>query len=126
FLHNGRLASPDYLFDFPLQQVCTETGLLTDDGKPSVHPHRFRHTLGTELAENGANTLTIMKILGHASAGMSMTYAHISDPVVRADYEAVLQPGAILAGPQADVVRAGRIDQESLDWLKTNFYKTEL
>jgi hypothetical protein len=67
-----------------------------------------------------------MKILGHASAGMSMTYAHISDPVVLADYRAVLEPGTLLAGPQADAIRAGRLDQESLDWLKTNFYKTEL
>jgi hypothetical protein len=57
---------------------------------------------------------------------MSLTYAHISDPVVLADYKAVLEPGAILAGPQADIIRAGRLDQESLDWLKTNFYKTEL
>jgi len=126
FLHNGRLASPDYLFAAPLKQVCAEIGLLGPDGKAQVHPHRFRHTLGTQLAENGAKTLTIMKILGHASAGMSMTYAHISDPVVLADYQAVLEPGALLAGPQADVIRAGRLDQESLDWLKTNFYKTEL
>ncbi|SIL49994.1 phage integrase family protein [Mycobacteroides abscessus subsp. abscessus] len=126
FLHNGRLASPDYLFAFPLQRVCAEAGLLKDDGKAAVHAHRFRHTLGTELASKGAKTLTIMKILGHQSAGMSMTYAHISDPVVLADYKAVIEPGAILAGPQADVVRAGRLDQESLDWLKTNFYKTEL
>jgi integrase len=126
FLHNGRLASPDYLFAFPLQRVCTELGLLKDDGKAAVHAHRFRHTLGTELAGKGAKTLTIMRILGHASAGMSLTYAHISDPVVLADYKAVLEPGAILAGPQADTIRAGRLDQESLDWLKTNFYKTEL
>jgi integrase len=126
FLHNGRLASPDYLFAFPLQRVCTEVGLLKDDGKAAVHAHRFRHTLGTELAGKGAKTLTIMKILGHASAGMSLTYAHISDPVVLADYKAVLEPGANLAGPQADIIRAGRLDQESLDWLKTNFYKTEL
>jgi integrase len=124
FLHNGRLASSDYLFAFPLQRVCTELGLLKDDGKAAVHAHRFRHTLGTELAGKGA--MTIMKILGHASAGMSLTYAHISDPVVLADYKAVLEPGAILAGPQADIIRAGRLDQESLDWLKTNFYKTEL
>lgn len=126
FLHNGRLASPDYLFAFPLRRVCTEAGLLTADGKATVHPHRFRHTLGTELAGKGAKTLTIMKILGHQSAGMSMTYAHISDPVVLADYQAVIEPGAILAGPQADMIRSGRLDQESLDWLKTNFYKTEL
>lgn len=99
---------------------------MTAEGKPALHPHRFRHTLGTQLAQKGARTQTIMKILGHLSAGMSMTYAHISDPVVLADYQAVLQPGALVAGPLAETLRRGQLDQSALDWLKTNFYKTEL
>ncbi|MFE7268899.1 hypothetical protein ACFU9B_44625 [Streptomyces sp. NPDC057592] len=57
---------------------------------------------------------------------MSMTYTHISDPTVLADYQAVLQPGAAVAGPLADTLRSGQLDQGALDWLKTNFYKTEL
>lgn len=67
-----------------------------------------------------------MKIFGHLNAGMSMTYAHISDPVVLAEYQAVLQPGAPIAGPLAETLRRGQLDQTALDWLKTNFYKTEL
>jgi hypothetical protein len=67
-----------------------------------------------------------MKVLGHKSPGMSMTYTHISDPTVLADYQAVLQPGAVIAGPLADTLRSGQLDQDALDWLKTNFSKTEL
>ena len=89
-------------------------------------PHALRHTLGTQLAEKGARMQTIMKILGHQSPGMSMTYTHISDPSVLAGYQAVLQPGALIAGPIAETLRAGELDQDALDWLKTNFYKTEL
>lgn len=126
FLRNGRLATADYLFANPLGQICDELAILTGEGKPAIHAHRFRHTLGTQLAEKGARTQTIMKVLGHISAGMSMTYAQISDPTVLADYQAVLQPGAALAGPQAEAIRTGQLDQASLDWLKTNFYKTEL
>jgi len=126
FLRNGRLAHPDYLFAASLRQVCETLGILSVAGKPAIHAHRFRHTLGTQLAEKGARTQTIMKILGHKSPGMSMTYAHISDPTVLADYQAVLQPGAIIAGPIAETLRAGRLDQDALDWLRTNFYKTEL
>ncbi|MEU7769797.1 tyrosine-type recombinase/integrase [Micromonospora taraxaci] len=126
FLHNGRLADSDYLFAVPLGRICDQLGILNADGKAAIHPHRFRHTLGTQLAEKGARTQTIMKILGHLSAGMSMTYSHISDPVVLADYQAVLQPGAAIAGPLADTLRRGQLDQTALDWLKTNFYKTEL
>ena len=55
-----------------------------------------------------------------------MTYTNISDPTVLADYQAVLHPGAVIAGPLAETLRASQLDQDALDWLKTNFYKTEL
>lgn len=126
FLRNGTLAHADYLFAAPLRKICAELELLNGDGTSAIHPHRFRHTLGTQLAERGARMQTIMKILGHASPGMSMTYTHISDPSVLADYQAVLQPGAVIAGPIAETLRSGQLDQDALDWLKTNFYKTEL
>ena len=82
FLRNGVLANTDYLFARPLARICEDLAILNGDGKPAIHAHRFRHTLGTQLAEKGARTQTIMKILGHKSAGMSMTYSNISDPVV--------------------------------------------
>lgn len=126
FLRNGRLASPDYLFKAGLTEVCRELGLVDDDGKVLVHPHRFRHTMGTQLGERGAKIQTIMKVLGHRSAGMSMTYTSLSDPVVLADYQAVLAPGAVLAGPQAEAIRNGDLTVEAVNWLSTNFFKTEL
>ncbi len=126
FLRNGTLAHPDYLFAAPLAQVCEDLAILNGEGKPAIHAHRFRHTLGTQLAEKGARIQTIMKVLGHQSPGMSLTYASISDSVVLADYQSVLQPGAVIAGPLADTLRAGQLGQDAVDWLKTNFYKTEL
>jgi integrase len=118
FLRNGTLANPDYLFASPLGQICAELAILDGEGEPA----RFRHTLGTQLAEKGARMQTIMKVLGHRNPGMSMTYISISDPTVLADYQAVLQPGAVIAGPLAETLRVGHLDQEALDWLKTNFY----
>jgi len=55
-----------------------------------------------------------------------LTPPEFSDPVVLADCQSVLQPGAVIAGPLAETLRAGQLDQDALDWLKTNFYKTEL
>jgi site-specific recombinase XerD len=92
FLRNGKLAHPDYLFARPLQQICDELAILDSQGKPAIHAHRFRHALGTQLAEKGARTQTIMKI--HKSPGMSMTYANISDPVVLADASAPCSPNS--------------------------------
>jgi integrase len=39
--------------------------------------HDNRHTLITELAENGAGDETIMEIAGHVSRQMLSRYAHI-------------------------------------------------
>jgi len=126
FVNHGKRLSSFYLFSSSLRQACQAAGLVTADGKPTISPHRFRHTVGTQLAEKGAKLHTIMKILGHSSASMSMVYAQISDREVLRDYQSVLSPGAMIAGPCAEALRGGEMPQSSVDWLKTNFFKTEL
>ena len=126
FVRHGQLISLQYLFDSSLQRVCTAAGLTTADGKPTISAHRFRHTVGTQLAERGAKLRTIMNMLGHSSASMSMVYAQISDGEVLKDYQAVLGPGAAIAGPFAETLRSGELSASAVDWLKSNFFKTEL
>jgi integrase len=126
FMHHGKLLSANYLFDAPLTKACQAAGLTTADGKRLISPHRFRHTVGTQRAEKGAKLRTIMSVLGHSSVGMSMVYAYISDQEVLKDYQSVLGPGATIAGPCADTLRAGTLSASAVDWLKTNFFKTEL
>jgi integrase len=126
FVRYGKLISLHYLFDSSLQTVCRAAGLTTADGKPTISAHRFRHTVGTQLAERGAKLRTIMNVLGHSSATMSMVYAQISDREVLKDYQAVLGPGAAIAGPFAETLRSGELSASAVDWLKSNFLKTEL
>ncbi len=126
FLNHGKPYSNYYLFDCSLSQACTTAGLLTARGKPTITAHRFRHTVGTQLAERGAKLHTIMKVLGHTSPSMTMVYAQISDKEVLKDYQAVLGPGAAIAGPFAETLKSGQLSHTSVDWLKENFFKTEL
>jgi integrase len=126
FVSRGVLLSTAYLFDYALQQACTDAGLVHSDGQRTVTAHRFRHTIGTVLAERGAKLHTIMSVLGHRSPGMVMVYARISDPEVLRDYKAVLDADATIAGPGAEVIQSGALTQASVDWLKTNFLKTAL
>jgi integrase len=126
FVRRGGLFSIQYLFNIPLRAACTVAGLVTSLGVPTVSAHRFRHTVGTQLAERGAKLHTIMQVLGHTSANMAMVYAHISDHEVLRDYQAVLGPGAMIAGPYAETVREGGLSADETDWIKTNFFKTEL
>ena len=126
FVRCGRRLTADYLFAASLGQVCAAAGLLGPDGSPTITAHRFRHTLGTQLAEGGARLHTIMKMLGHTSTGMTLVYAHLSEAATREDYQRVLGPGAAIAGPLAEQIRSGAMPQASLDWLRANFLKTEL
>jgi len=126
FLRRGKLLSASTLFDESFKAACTTAGLVDANGAPTVSAHRLRHTLGTQLAEGGARIQTIMAILGHKSAAMSMIYSRISDPEVRRQYEDALVVGNRVAGPAAEALLAGKLDEESLHWLQTNFLKTEL
>jgi integrase len=126
FIRKGRLLSSATLFDDAFEKACTAAGLVDAKGTRTVSAHRLRHTLGTQLAENGARIQTIMTILGHKSAAMSMIYSRISDPEVRRQYEAALTAGNRMAGPAAEALMNGKLDDQALHWLQTNFLKTEL
>lgn len=126
FMSHGKLLSTYYLFETPIQDACKAVGLVRPGGRGTVSAHRFRHTVGTQLAERGAKLHTIMKVLGHTSVNMALVYAQISDQEVLRDYQAVLGPGATIAGPAADELRNGTLPDASIDWLQINFFKTEL
>ncbi len=130
FLRRGKLLSNGFLFDLALKAACTAAGLLDPLGRPTVSAHRFRHTIGTALAEGGARLQTIMAVLGHRTPAMSLLYASLSDPVVKQEYADALTRsgggGIRLAGPAAEALRSYRLDPAAVHWLQTNFLKTEL
>ena len=126
FMHHGRLMSSKYLFEDALTKVCQASGLTTADNKRRVTAHRFRHTVGTALAQKGARLRTIQKILGHESVEMALVYIGLTDEDVRQDYQNVLGPRAVIAGPGVELIRAGEFTPAEIDWLKSNYFKTEL
>ncbi|TDC65833.1 site-specific integrase [Micromonospora sp. KC207] len=133
FMRHGKLMSSFYLFETSIDDACQAAGLTRPGGKKggtgvrgTVSAHRFRHTVGTQLAERGAKLHTIMKVLGHSSVNMALVYAQISDQEVLRDYKTVLAPGAVIAGPAAINIKSGVLADEAVDWLKSNFLKTEL
>jgi integrase len=126
FVRHGKLLSATTLFDKPLRDICMKLGLVGADGRQTISAHRFRHTIGTQLAEGGARIQTIMAVLGHRSANMAMIYARISDPEVRRQYEQALTNGARIAGPAAEALLHSKLDDATVHWLQTNFLKTEL
>lgn len=129
FTVRGKLLSKGFLFDLSLKAACTAAGLVDSRGRPTVSAHRFRHTIGTQLAEGGARLQTIMAVLGHRTPHMSLIYASLSDPIVKQQYQDALDhrfDNVSLAGPAAQALREHRLDPQAVSWLQTNFLKTEL
>jgi hypothetical protein len=58
-----------------------------------------------------------MAVLGHRSANMAITYARISEPEVRRQYEIALTTGSRIAGPAED---APSIDANRWESHRTN------
>ncbi|WP_327321189.1 tyrosine-type recombinase/integrase [Streptomyces sp. NBC_01210] len=126
FMRRGKPMGRHFLFEDALEIACRKAGLVDGDGNPTVTAHRFRHTVGTQFAEGGAQIQTIMAVLGHRNAQMSATYSHISDPVLKEQYQKVIAAGGRIAGPATEELLSRKIGEDTLNWLKTNFFKTEL
>jgi integrase len=48
-----------------------------------VHPHRFRHHLGTSMVNDGVPLSVIQRVLDHDSIEMTAHYAHLDDATVK-------------------------------------------
>ncbi len=118
FQVRGKLLSNAFLFEHALKAACTAAGLVDAQGRATITAHRFRHTIGTQLAEGGARPQTIMAVLGHRTPRMSLIYASLSDPSVKQQYQHALDrhfgSDVTMAGPAARALREHHLDPGSV------------
>ena len=67
-----------------LNNLARKCKIQDENGKLwHFESHQFRHTVGTQMINQGVPQHIIMKILGHCSPEMTMRYAHIHDETLR-------------------------------------------
>jgi hypothetical protein len=66
------------------------TRVARDAGLPHTTPHQLRHTYATALVNAGVSLQSLMALLGHVSASMSLRYGRLFDSTVKAEYERAL------------------------------------
>lgn len=83
FTHHGRRLGESAV-RLELNRAAQAAGL----GK--ITPHQLRHTYATALINAGVTLQSLMALLGHVSAEMSLRYASLFDSTVRTEYERAL------------------------------------
>lgn len=61
--------------------------ILNNANVPYKKFHALRHTYATRLFENGANILTVARLLGHSSIETTQIYSHVSQNVKREEIQ---------------------------------------
>jgi len=134
---NSRTDSPcDYLFAERGQRLrgwrirkgldaaVAAAGLTGPGDLPlRITPHMLRHTYATELANAGMSLQGLMALLGHVTPEMTLRYAVLASPTLRAAYDEAMGKVRKLI----PVAPAGRPQVPAkVDWIASEFLKTRL
>jgi site-specific recombinase XerD len=84
FTHHGRRLGQQAV-RLELNRAAAAAGL------DPITPHQLRHTYATALVNAGVSLQSLMALLGHVSAQMSLRYGQLFDTTVRAEYERALE-----------------------------------
>ncbi|MCR6491753.1 tyrosine-type recombinase/integrase [Cellulomonas sp. P24] len=88
-----------------------------------VTPHQLRHTYATALANAGMSLQALMALLGHVTPEMTIRYATLASPTLRAAYDESI--GKLRR--QLTLTPVGRpIVPDKIAWLGTEMLKTRL
>ena len=107
-----------------LRDAVVAAGLTGPDGQPlRVVAHQLRHTWATELANAGMSMQALMTLLGHRSPEMTIRYARLASPTLKAAYD---QAAGKIARriPIAPVGRPTTPDR--VEWLAAEMLKTRV
>lgn len=107
-----------------LRDAAAAAGLSGPDGQLlAVSAHQLRHTWATELANGGMSMQALMTLLGHRSPEMTIRYARLASPTLKAAYDEAAGKIARripLAPPGRPAIPDG------VEWLASEMLKTRV
>jgi hypothetical protein len=101
-----------------------DIGLHDESGRPfRTSAHRFRHTLGTRLINQGVPQHVVQRLLGHASPQMTARYASLHDTTVRRAFDAYWNDRVNVLGQHIAFDPAGLTAEA--EWTKHNLARVQ-
>ena len=123
FVERGRHLSPKRL-SAGLRRAVVAAGLTGPDGQPlRVVSHQLRHTYATSLVNAGMSLQALMALLGHRSPEMTIRYARLASPTLKAAYDQAIGKMRTLL-PLAATGPAAVPDR--VQWLQSEMLKTRI
>jgi integrase len=110
-----------------LKRAAATAGLTGPEGAPlRVTPHQLRHTYGTVLVNGGISLPALMALLGHVTPEMTLRYAKLANPTVRAAYQAAINKARV--GRSLPIATINRIPvvPDRVAWLRGEMLKTRV
>jgi site-specific recombinase XerD len=125
FVERGRRLSADRLRQ-GLDHAAAAAGLPGRDGQPRhVTPHQLRHSYATSLINAGMSLQALMALLGHVSTEMTLRYAALAAPTIRAAYEEAM--GKARTRLTLTIAPVGKpIVPDRIAWLREEMLKTRV
>ncbi len=125
FVERGRRLSA-FRLRRGLDDAAAAAGLRgRDNAALHVTPHQLRHTYGTTLVNAGMSLQALMALMGHVSAEMTLRYATLASPTVRAAYDTAMTK--VRARQSLFVRPAGRgAAPDRVEWLRSEILKTRV
>ena len=124
FVENGRHLGPARI-QRGLRDAVRAAAITGVDGQPRrIVAHQLRHTYATSLVNAGMTLQALMQLLGHSSPEMTMRYAQLSSPTLRAAYDLAI--GKLRRRiPVAPVIN-GRAVPNDVEWIRSEILKTRV
>jgi hypothetical protein len=125
FVERGRRLSA-YRLRQGLDHAAAAAGLRGRDGQPRhVTPHQLRHSYATSLINAGMSLQALMALLGHVSTEMTLRYAALAAPTIRAAYEQAM--GKARTRLTLTIAPVGKpIVPDRIAWLREEMLKTRV
>jgi site-specific recombinase XerD len=125
YVERGRRLTA-YRLRHGLDTAAATAGLPSPDGQPlHVTPHQLRHTYATSLVNAGMSLQALMALLGHVSTEMTLRYASLAAPTVRAAYEEAMSKArtrlTLTIAPVGKPIVPNRVE-----WLRGEMLKTRV
>jgi integrase len=112
-----------------LNELAQRVPILGADGQVyHFQPHAFRHTVGTQMLNNGMSIVDTMTYLDHMSPEMTLRYAEIDDDRLKQKFKALVLSGQAVGGAALKALKEQleKGDESELDWVVSNLRKLSL